>query len=421
MFLTLHQKFANMDATLFPSRRRPSHGRSSTSLRACLSPPSHGPIAPARSGALRRAPARSVLVVSEFAPLAATARASRQSSVSSTVRRFPNQGQQTVVRRPHPKDPREAPPCPMLSHDRCRCRLGILLHLLLHTVCSYDPLRNIACEIDSRHASLAVFRAFAKNRPTQARRTNTLPAHLPCSYEASFTARSPALSRPPPAFGRCARRLSVLPRRPPAPRAFPWSRTRRADCLFFLRAVVGWISLAPAPASRAARPRRSFSRRRLAGGSCHHRDPSVPSRRGSLRGRRRRPEPRGAGRLSRASDGFFDRASSFPCRIGDPAFVRLLSRRSRIDARRAGRFRRSCTRTRGRGLVAALERERRTPGPSARSSRRGNIIFSPCKISGTRRELSFLFFTGRCPFSVRSHLARGSFSEILSRPIDRAR
>jgi hypothetical protein len=97
-----------------------SRTASSTSLRACLPPPSHGPIAPARSGALRRAPARSVLVVSEFAPLAATARASRQSSVSSTVRRFPNQGQQTVVRRPHPKHPREAPPCPMLSHDRCR-------------------------------------------------------------------------------------------------------------------------------------------------------------------------------------------------------------------------------------------------------------------------------------------------------------
>jgi len=366
MFLTLHQKFAHMTPTLFPSRRRPSHGRSSTSLRACLPPPSHGPIAPARSGALRRAPARSVLVVSEFAPLAATARASRQSSVSELCGVSPR----STDRRSPPSSERPAGGATVSDAESrsSRCRLGILLHFLLHTVCSYDPLRNIACEIDSRHASLAVFRAFAKNRPTQARRTNTLPAHLPCSYEASFTARSPALSRPPPAFGRCARRLSVLPRRPPAPRAFPWSRTRRADCLFFLRAVVGWISLAPAPASRAARPRRSFSRRRLAGGSCHHRDPSVPSRRGSLRGRRRRPEPRGAGRLSRASDGFFDRASSFPCRIGDPAFVRLLSRRSRIDARRAGRFRRSCTRTRGRGLFAALERERRTPGPSARPS-----------------------------------------------------
>lgn len=56
-----------------------------------------------------------------------------------------------------------------------------------------------------------------------------------------------------------------------------------------------------------------------------------------------------------------------------------------------------------------------------RARRDAEIIFSLCKISGTRRELSFLFFTGRCPFSVRSHLARGSFSEILSRPIDRAR
>ena len=91
---------------------------------ACVPPPAFPRTN--RSGALRRAPARSVLVVSEFAPLAATARASRQSSVSSTVRRFPNQGQQTVVRRPHPKDPREAPPCPMLSHDRVGGASGFL-------------------------------------------------------------------------------------------------------------------------------------------------------------------------------------------------------------------------------------------------------------------------------------------------------
>ena len=215
---------------------------------ACVPPPAFPRTN--RSGALRRAPARSVLVVSEFAPLAATARASRQSSVSELCGVSPR----STDRRSPPSSERPAGGATVSDAESrsSRCRLGILLHLLLHTVCSYDPLRNIACEIDSRHASLAVFRAFAKNRPTQARRTNTLPAHLPCSYEASFTARSPALSRPPPAFGRCARRLSVLPRRPPAPRAFPWSRTRRADCLFFLRAVVGWISLARAGVARRA-------------------------------------------------------------------------------------------------------------------------------------------------------------------------
>ena len=252
MFLTLHQKFANMTPTLFPSRRRPSHGRSSTSLHACLPPPSHGPIAPARSGALRRAPARSVLVVSEFAPLAATARASRQSSVSSTVRRFPNQGQQTVVRRPHPKDPRETPPCPMLSHDRVGVAWGFCyicsFILFAHTIPSEISLaRSILATRHWRFSALLPKTGRRRHdEQTLCRRTS------PCSYEASFTARSPALSRPPPAFGRCARRLSVLPRRPPAPRAFPWSRTRRADCLFFLRAVVGWISLARAGVARRA-------------------------------------------------------------------------------------------------------------------------------------------------------------------------
>ena len=344
MFLTLHQKFANMTPTLFPSRRRPSHGRSSTSLHACLPPPSHGPIAPARSGALRHALSERIRTARRYGACFA----SKLCLINCAA--FPQP--RSTDRRSPPSSERPAGGATVSDAESrsSRCRLGILLHLLLHTVCSYDPLRNIACEIDSRHASLAVFRAFAKNRPTQARRTNTLPAHLPCSYDASFTPRVSVVEDP-------TRGLFVF-----SPRG-------------------GWLvgSRSLAPASRAARPRRSFSRRSLAGGSCHHRDPSVPSRRGSLRGRRRRPEPRGAGRLSRASDGFFDRASSFPCRIGDPAFVRLLSRRSRIDARRAGRFRRSCTRTRGRGLVAALERERRTPGPSARSSRRGNHLFRSAK------------------------------------------
>lgn len=249
MFLTLHQKFANMSPTLFRSRRRPSHGR--RPRRRCVRA---SPRLPADQS-LRRAPARSgTLCLSRerirtarhhgacFASKLCLINCAAFPQPRSTDRRSP----------PSSETPAGGATVSDAESRSSRCRLGILLHLLLHTVCSYDPLRNIACEIDSRHASLAVFRAFAKNRPTQARRTNTLPAHLPCSYEASFTARSPALSRPPPAFGRCARRLSVLPRRPPAPRAFPWSRTRRADCLFFLRAVVGWISLARAGVARRA-------------------------------------------------------------------------------------------------------------------------------------------------------------------------
>ncbi len=379
MFLTLHQKFANMTPTLFPSRRRPSHGRSSTSLHACLPPPSHGPIAPARSGALRRAPARSVLVVSEFAPLAATARASRQSSVSSTVRRFPNQGQQTVVRRPHPKDPRETPPCPMLSHDR----VGVAYSDFATFAPSYCLLIRSPPKYRLRDRfSPRVIGGFPRfcQKQADAGTTNKHSAGAPPrapTKQASPLAHQLSLGHLLPSEGARAACRSCHVARPPPARFRGRGPDARIVCFFSARLLVGSRSLAPA--SRAARPRRSFSRRRLAGDSCHHRDPSVPSRRGSLRGRRRRPEPRGAGRLSRASDGFFDRASSFPCRIGDPAFVRLLSRRSRIDARRAGRFRRSCTRIRGRGLVAALERERRTPGPSARPSRRGNHLFRSAK------------------------------------------
>jgi hypothetical protein len=374
---------------------------------ACVPPPAFPRTN--RSGALRRAPARSVLVVSEFAPLAATARASRQSSVSELC--GVSQGQQTVVRRPHPKDPREAPPCPMLSHDRVGVASGFLGCLLIRSPPKYH------CEIDSRHASLAVFRAFAKNRPTQARRTNTLPAHLPCSYEASFTARSPALSRPPPAFGRCARRLSVLPRRPPAPRAFPWSRTRRADCLFFLRAVVGWISRRRrAPRVLDDRFRGAVSRVVLI----------TTEIRRFLRGEGRFAGGDGA-RSPAARADYSARATAFSIaprgsRVGSA--IRLLSGSCRGD-RESTRVRRVDFGGRVRGLEDEDSSRRSNandgrPVPP-RARRDAEIIFSLCKISGTRRELSLLFFTGRCPFSVRSDLARGSFSETLSRPIDRAR
>ena len=409
MFLTLHQKFANMSPNCFDPDEGPLTD-GVLDVAACVPPPAFPRTN--RSGALRRAPARSVLVVSEFAPLATTARASRQSSVNCAA--FP-QGQQTVVRRPHPKDPREAPPCPMLSHDRVGGASGFLGIspsdcLLIRSPPKYH------CEIDSRHASLAVFRAFAKNRPTQARRTNTLPAHLPCSYEASFTARSPALSRPPPAFGRCARRLSVLPRCPPAPRAFPWSRTRRADCLFFLRAVVGWISLARAGVARRASstivfaapsrgwflsPPRSVgslaarvaSRAATAPGA-PRRGPIIPRERRLFRSRLVLPVP--------------DRRSGF-CRA---LVAAIENRRAQGGSISAVVYEDSRTRTR---------RGARTRTADARSLRAPVEPFSLGKISGTRRELSFLFFTGRCPFPVRRHLARGSFSEILSRPIDRAR
>ena len=208
MFLTLYQKFADMSPTLFRSRRRPSHGR--RPRRRCVRA---SPRLPADQS-LRRAPARSGTLCLSRERIR-TAR-HHGACFASKLCQLCGVSPRSTDRRSPPSSERPAGGATVSDAESrsSRCRLGILLHLLLHTVCSYDPLRNIACEIDSRHASLAVFRAFAKNRPTQARRTNTLPAHLPCSYEASFTARSPALSRPPPAFGRCARRLSVLPRRP---------------------------------------------------------------------------------------------------------------------------------------------------------------------------------------------------------------
>ena len=352
-----------MSPTLFRSRRRPSHGR--RPRRRCVRA---SPRLPADQS-LRRAPARSGTLCLSRERIRTARRygacfASKLCLINCAA--FP-QGQQTVVRRPHPKDPREAPPCPMLSHDRVGVASGFC------SICSYILFAHtIPSEISLARSILATrhwrFSALLPktgrrrhDEQTLCRRTSRAP-----TKQASPLAHQLSLGHLLPSEGARAACRSCHVARPPPARFRGRGPDARIVCFFSARLLVGSRSLAPA--SRAARPRRSFSRRRLAGGSCHHRDPSVPSRRGSLRGRRRRPEPRGAGRLSRASDGFFDRASSFPCRIVVPAFVRLLSRRSRIDARRAGRFRRSCTRTRGRGLFAALERERRTPGPSARPS-----------------------------------------------------
>ena len=298
--------------------------------------------------------------------------------------------------------------------------IAILLHLLLHTVCSYDPLRNIACEIDSRHASLAVFRAFAKNRPTQARRTNTLPAHLPVllrsklhrSLTSSLSATSCLRKVRAPPVG-----LATSPARPP--RVSVVEDPTRGLFVFSPRGC--WLDLAR-------------SRRRRAPRVLDDRFRGAVSRVVLVTTEIRR-FPRGEGRFA-GGDGarspaaradYPARATAFsiaPRRSRAGSAIRLLSGSCRGD--------RESTRV-GRvdfgGRVRGFEDEDSSRRSNAnggrpvppRPSRRGNSSFSLCKISGTRCQLSFLFFTGRCPFSVRRHLARGSFSEILSRPIDRAR
>ena len=203
---------------------------------------------------LRRAPARSgTLCLSEFAPLAATARASRQSSVSSTVRRFPNQGQQTVVRRPHPKDPREAPPCPMLSHDRVGVASGFCsicsFILFAHTIPSEISLaRSILATRHWRFSALLPKTGRRRHdEQTLCRRTSRAP-----TKQASPLAHQLSLGHLLPSEGARAACRSCHVARPPPARFRGRGPDARIVCFFSARLLVGWISHARAGVARRA-------------------------------------------------------------------------------------------------------------------------------------------------------------------------
>ena len=241
MFLTLHQKFAHMSPTLFRSRRRPSHGR--RPRRRCVRA---SPRLPADQS-LRRAPARSgTLCLSRERIRTARRYGACFASKLKTVRRFPE------VNRPSLPPSSERPAGSATVSDAesrsSRCRLGLAPFAPSDCLLIRSP-PNIACEIDSRHASLAVSALLPKtgrrrhDEQTLSRRTRAPTKQLHRSLTSSLSATS------------CLRKVRAPPvglaTSPARPRAFPWSRTRRADCLF-LRAVVGWISLARAGVARRA-------------------------------------------------------------------------------------------------------------------------------------------------------------------------
>ena len=308
----------------------------------------------------------------------------------------------------------------MLSHDRVGVASGFCyicsFILFAHTIPSEISLaRSILATRHWRFSALLPKTGRRRHdEQTLCRRTSRAP-----TKQASPLAHQLSLGHLLPSEGARAACRSCHVARPPPARFRGRGPDARIVCFFSARLLVG---------------SRSLRRRRRAPRVLDDRFRGAVSRVVLVTTEIRR-FPRGEGRFA-GGDGarspaaradYPARATAFsiaPRRSRAGSAIRLLSASCRGD--------RELTRV-GRvdfgGRVRGLEDEDSSRRSNAnggrpvppRARRDAEIIFSLCKISGTRRELSFLFFTGRCPFSVRSHLARGSFSEILSRPIDRAR